>query len=106
MRNMLVYEPDDLTSVLMLTEPSSVQAVKYIEYDTAFAEEEKKQAKALKVACNLNDAASKLKLKEYKQAEKLCTKVRNFDLRNFCEVQFCAWLCLPHGLPLYPGVGA
>lgn len=82
----------------MLTEPSSVQAVKYIEYDTSFAEEEKKQAKALKVVCNLNDAASKLKLKEYKQAEKLCTKVSNFDLRNFCEVLFCAWfLCLPMG---------
>ena len=49
--------------------------MKYIEYDSAFEEEDKKQAKALKVACNLNDAACKLKLKEYKQAEKLCTKV-------------------------------
>lgn len=53
----------------------SSQAVKFIEYDTSFSEEEKKQAKALKVACNLNDAACKLKLKDYKQAEKLCTKV-------------------------------
>lgn len=52
-----------------------MQAVKYIEYDTAFGEEEKKSAKALKVACNLNDAACKLKLKDYKQAVKLCTKV-------------------------------
>uniref|UniRef100_A0A2N9G5B4 peptidylprolyl isomerase n=1 Tax=Fagus sylvatica TaxID=28930 RepID=A0A2N9G5B4_FAGSY len=51
------------------------KAVKYIEYDSAFEEEDKKQAKALKVACNLNDAACKLKLKEYKQVEKLCTKV-------------------------------
>lgn len=51
-----------------------MQAVKYIEYDTSFGEEEKKAAKALKVTCNLNDAACKLKLKEYKQAEKLCTK--------------------------------
>ncbi|KAG2266192.1 hypothetical protein Bca52824_073271 [Brassica carinata] len=33
----------------------------------------KKQAKALKVACNLNDAACKLKLQDYKQ---LCTKGR------------------------------
>lgn len=54
----------------------SSQAVKYIEYDSSFSEEEKKQAKALKVACNLNDAACKLKLKEYRQAEKLCTKVQ------------------------------
>lgn len=52
-----------------------LQAVKYIEYDTSFGEEEKKQAKALKVACNLNNAACKLKLKDYKEAEKLCTKV-------------------------------
>lgn len=54
----------------------SSQAVKYIEYDSSFSEDEKKQAKALKVACNLNDAACKLKLKEYRQAEKLCTKVK------------------------------
>lgn len=56
-----------------------LQAVKLIEYDSAFSEEEKKQAKALKVACNLNNAACKLKLKDYKQAEKLCTKVRLWD---------------------------
>lgn len=58
------------------------KAVKYIEYDTSFSEEEKKQAKALKAACNLNDAACKLKLKDYKQAEKLCTKVLELDSRN------------------------
>lgn len=52
------------------------QAAKYIEYDTSFGDEEKKQAKALKVTCNLNNAACKLKLKDYKQAEKLCTKVK------------------------------
>lgn len=58
------------------------KAVKYIDYDTSFGDEEKKQAKALKVACNLNDAACKLKLKDYKQAEKLCTKVLDLDSRN------------------------
>lgn len=52
-----------------------MQAAKYIEYDTNFSEEQKKQAKSLKVTCNLNNAACKLKLKDYKQAEKLCTKV-------------------------------
>ncbi|XP_004510236.1 peptidyl-prolyl cis-trans isomerase FKBP62-like [Cicer arietinum] len=55
------------------------KAVKYIEYDTSFSEEQKKSAKALKVACNLNDAACKLKLKDYKQAEKLCTKVLELE---------------------------
>lgn len=58
------------------------KAVKYIEFDTSFGEEEKKQTKALKVACNLNNAASKLKLKEYKEAEKLCTKVLELESRN------------------------
>lgn len=52
-----------------------MQAAKFIEYDTNFSEEEKKQSKALKITCNLNNAACKLKLKDYKQAEKLCTKV-------------------------------
>ncbi|CAN1302162.1 Peptidyl-prolyl cis-trans isomerase FKBP62 [Linum perenne] len=58
------------------------KAVKYIEYDTSFSDEEKKQSKVLKVACNLNSAACKLKLKDYKAAEKLCTKVLEMDSRN------------------------
>lgn len=58
------------------------KAAKFIEYDTSFSEEEKKQSKVLKVSCNLNDAACKLKLKEYKQAEKLCTKVLEIESRN------------------------
>ncbi|KAG6593026.1 Peptidyl-prolyl cis-trans isomerase FKBP62, partial [Cucurbita argyrosperma subsp. sororia] len=57
-------------------------AVKFIEHDSSFSEEEKKQAKALKVACNLNDAACKLKLKLYKEAEKLCTKVLELESSN------------------------
>lgn len=58
------------------------KAVKYIDYDSSFGEEEKKQAKAVKVACNLNNAACKLKLKDYKQAEKLCTKVLELESTN------------------------
>jgi len=49
--------------------------MKFIEYDSSFGDEEKQQSKALKITCNLNNAACKLKLKDYKQAEKLCTKV-------------------------------
>lgn len=55
--------------------------MKYIEYDSTFDEEEKKKAKALKVACNLNNAACKLKLKDYKEAAKLSTKVIKGSLR-------------------------
>ncbi|XP_039050559.1 peptidyl-prolyl cis-trans isomerase FKBP65-like [Hibiscus syriacus] len=58
------------------------KAAKLIEYDSSFSEEEKKQTKSLKVTCNLNNAACKLKLKDYKQAEKLCTKVLELDSRN------------------------
>lgn len=73
----------------MLTGALSMQAVKYIDYDTSFSEEDKKQSKVLKVACNLNNAACKLKLKDYKQAEKLCSKVRNLELRNAWKFPFC-----------------
>ncbi|MCL7034530.1 hypothetical protein MKW94_011485 [Papaver nudicaule] len=58
------------------------KAAKFIEYDSPFAEEEKKQARTLKVSCNLNNAACKLKLKSYKEAEKLCTKVLEIESQN------------------------
>ncbi|OEL34173.1 70 kDa peptidyl-prolyl isomerase [Dichanthelium oligosanthes] len=58
------------------------KAAKYIEYDSSFSEDEKKQSKQLKISCNLNNAACKLKLKDYKQAEKLCTKVLELDSQN------------------------
>ena len=58
------------------------KAAKYIEHDTSFSEEEKKQSKPLKVTCNLNNAACKLKLKDYNQAEKLCTKVLELESQN------------------------
>ncbi|XP_048435966.1 70 kDa peptidyl-prolyl isomerase-like [Pyrus x bretschneideri] len=58
------------------------KAVRFVEYDSTFSDEEKQRAKVLKITCNLNDAACKLKLKDYKQAEKLCTKVLDLDSRN------------------------
>ncbi|KAL3633269.1 Peptidyl-prolyl cis-trans isomerase fkbp65 [Castilleja foliolosa] len=58
------------------------KAAKYIEYDTSFSEDEKKQSKALKVTCNLNNAACKLKLKDYKETVKLCTKVLELESTN------------------------
>ncbi|XP_047069821.1 peptidyl-prolyl cis-trans isomerase FKBP62-like [Lolium rigidum] len=58
------------------------KAVKYIEYDSSYSEDEKKQSKALKININLNDAACKLKLKDYKEAVKLCTKVLELESTN------------------------
>lgn len=54
---------------------SKIHRVRYF-----FSEEQKKESKALKITCNLNNAACKLKLKDYKQAEKLCTKVASSTL--------------------------
>ncbi|KAM6542658.1 hypothetical protein CsatB_007105 [Cannabis sativa] len=58
------------------------KAVSFVKYDSSFSDEEKQQAKVLKMTCNLNNAACKLKLKDYKQAEKLCTKVLDLDSKN------------------------
>ncbi|KAL3329394.1 hypothetical protein AABB24_036472 [Solanum stoloniferum] len=58
------------------------KAVSFIEYDSSFSDEEKQQVKLLKVSCNLNNAACKLKLKEYKEAAKLCSKVLEIDSKN------------------------
>ncbi|XP_071721529.1 peptidyl-prolyl cis-trans isomerase FKBP62-like [Rutidosis leptorrhynchoides] len=62
------------------------KAAKLIEHDTNFSEEEKKQTKALKVACYMNDALCKLKLSElnddYTKVPKLCSKVLEIESTN------------------------
>ncbi|KAF4384378.1 hypothetical protein F8388_004611 [Cannabis sativa] len=58
------------------------KAVGFVEYDSSFSDEEKQQAKVLKITCNLNNAACKLKLKDYKQAGTLFTKVLDLDSKN------------------------
>jgi FK506-binding protein 4/5 len=55
------------------------QAFKFVEYDSGFDDAQKKQGKSLKVTCNLNNAACKLKLKDHKEAIKLTTKVGFLD---------------------------
>ncbi|KAK1426360.1 hypothetical protein QVD17_15031 [Tagetes erecta] len=58
------------------------KALSFIEYDSAFSEDEKQQANVLKISCNLNNAACKLKLRDYKHVVKLCTKVLDADSKN------------------------
>lgn len=58
------------------------KAAKYIEHDNSFSAEEKKQSKVLKVSCNLNHAACCLKLKDFKEAVKLCSKVLELESQN------------------------
>lgn len=58
------------------------KASKYVEYDHSFSADEKCQANALQLSCYLNDAACKLKLGEYLEASRLCTKVLDRDEFN------------------------
>lgn len=68
--------------------------MRYVEYDSNFTDEEKQQTKVLKISCNLNNAACMLKLKDFKEAEKLCTKVSLCHITTFssCFSSFLAWL--------------
>ncbi|OVA11790.1 Peptidyl-prolyl cis-trans isomerase [Macleaya cordata] len=58
------------------------KAVKCVEFDHSFTDEEKTWANALRISCNLNNAACKLKLEEYVEASKFCTKVLELDPFN------------------------
>ncbi|KAJ7976548.1 Peptidylprolyl isomerase [Quillaja saponaria] len=51
------------------------KAAKFIEFNHSFSDEAKHQATALWLSCTLNNAACKLKLGEYAEASRLCTKV-------------------------------
>ncbi|CAN6456364.1 unnamed protein product [Victoria cruziana] len=57
-------------------------AVKYVEFESTFSEEQKKIGKFFKVTCSLNNAACKLKLKKYREAVKLCTNVLKLESQN------------------------
>ncbi|KAI9120830.1 hypothetical protein K1719_007863 [Acacia pycnantha] len=58
------------------------KAIKCIEFDHSFSDDEKSQANALRISCYLNNAACKLKLGEYAEASKLCTQVLEQDPLN------------------------
>ncbi|KAK9129057.1 hypothetical protein Syun_017854 [Stephania yunnanensis] len=58
------------------------KAAKCVELDHSFTDEEKALANALRISCNLNNAACKIKLGEYVEAAKLCTKVLELDPLN------------------------
>ncbi|KAK9099001.1 hypothetical protein Syun_026046 [Stephania yunnanensis] len=57
-------------------------AVKYVEFESTFDEEQKKLGKFYKVSCNLNNAACKLKMKDYKEAANLCSKALKLEPTN------------------------
>lgn len=54
---------------------SCLQAANYVDFDHSFTKDEKRAADSLRLSCNLNNAACKLKLGEYHEASRLCTKV-------------------------------
>jgi FK506-binding protein 4/5 len=51
------------------------QAADYVSEDTIFGDDELKLAKTLRVSCWLNGAACSLKLNDFQEAIKLCSKV-------------------------------
>eukprot|EP00268_Persea_americana_P006182 TRINITY_DN12201_c0_g1_i7.p1 TRINITY_DN12201_c0_g1~~TRINITY_DN12201_c0_g1_i7.p1 ORF type:complete len:131 (+),score=41.21 TRINITY_DN12201_c0_g1_i7:146-538(+) len=59
-----------------------MQAARYVEYDHSFSDEEITKANALKISCNLNNAACKFKLGDYDETSRLCTKVLDLDPYN------------------------
>ncbi|KAI3932960.1 hypothetical protein MKW98_029193 [Papaver atlanticum] len=58
------------------------KAIKCVEFDHSFTDEEKTRANALRISCHLNNAACKLKLGDYVEASKCCTKVLELDPSN------------------------
>ncbi|GAB4852375.1 hypothetical protein Ancab_016567 [Ancistrocladus abbreviatus] len=58
------------------------KAADYVSEEGTFGHEEQKLAKALRVSCWLNGAACSLKLKDYKEAIKLCSKVLDIEFHN------------------------
>ncbi|KAL8162931.1 hypothetical protein V2J09_014420 [Rumex salicifolius] len=58
------------------------EALKYLEFNHSFTDEEKSLAKNLEASCYLNNAACKLKLEEYNEVSRLCSKVLEQDPSN------------------------
>ncbi|KAL2894963.1 70 kDa peptidyl-prolyl isomerase [Bienertia sinuspersici] len=59
-----------------------LQAADYVSEDISFGDEQQKQVKALRVQCWLNGAACSLKLDDFKEAIKLCSKVLVIESYN------------------------
>ncbi|RWR73384.1 peptidyl-prolyl cis-trans isomerase FKBP65-like protein [Cinnamomum micranthum f. kanehirae] len=57
-------------------------AAKYVEFDNIFTTEQKRLGRFFKVTCNLNNAVCRLKLKEFREAAKLCSEVLKLESRN------------------------
>eukprot|EP00268_Persea_americana_P011952 TRINITY_DN15002_c0_g1_i13.p1 TRINITY_DN15002_c0_g1~~TRINITY_DN15002_c0_g1_i13.p1 ORF type:complete len:550 (-),score=136.37 TRINITY_DN15002_c0_g1_i13:354-2003(-) len=57
-------------------------AAKYVEFDNIFTKEQKMLGRFFKVTCNLNNAVCMLKLKEFREAAKLCSEVLKLESRN------------------------
>ena len=58
------------------------KAVKFLEFDQKYTEDEKREAKKVKMACWNNEAQCGLKTKDYVMAKKSCDKVLNIDSQN------------------------
>ncbi|XP_009764944.1 70 kDa peptidyl-prolyl isomerase isoform X3 [Nicotiana tabacum] len=57
-------------------------ALKFIQFDHSFNDNEKCQSNTLRFSCYLNNAACKLKIADHQEASKLCSKVIEYDPCN------------------------
>ncbi|XP_070021299.1 70 kDa peptidyl-prolyl isomerase isoform X5 [Nicotiana tabacum] len=58
------------------------KALKFIQFDHSFNDNEKCQSNTLRFSCYLNNAACKLKIADHQEASKLCSKVIEYDPCN------------------------
>ncbi|KAK9154575.1 hypothetical protein Sjap_002055 [Stephania japonica] len=89
-----IYSDDSTNSDVSRTAPAVItalydvelisftKAAKCVELDHSFTDEEKALANALRISCNSNNAACKIKLGDYVEAVKLCSKVLELDPLN------------------------
>ncbi|GFZ10158.1 tetratricopeptide repeat (TPR)-like superfamily protein [Actinidia rufa] len=59
-----------------------VKAADYVSEDATFGDDDQKLVKALRVSCWLNGAACSLKLNDFHEAIKLCSKVLDVEFHN------------------------
>lgn len=72
------------------------KGVELIEHDDQFSAEEKKQSADIKKSCNLNLAATYLKINDSKEARKACSKVSHMLSCVFTLFRFAIVSCGQH----------
>ncbi|KAF5955494.1 hypothetical protein HYC85_008350 [Camellia sinensis] len=78
----LAVVPPNSTIVYEVEMLDFVKAADYVSEDVSFGDDDQKLVKALRVSCRLNGAACSLKLNDFHEAIKLCSKVLDVEFHN------------------------